>query len=166
MEFGISLDPLLVAQRHALYDSDEEEEEITGTSDVFSVRSPEAATPERQTRTLLIALGAAAVTFARSHLDLSDQPIFRLLSRTSRVVKGQHFPAHGRTELEGDGEEEEVVEVSLAHEAKGKPGGESEEAGRFVVCIHEKALKSEYCNLWAAKVIFVVCTRHSLIPRH
>ncbi len=156
MDFGISLDPLSVTQRHAVYDSDEEEqEEAEGTAENFFIRGTSSSS---ESCTLLIALGQVSVTFVRSFLILEDQPTFLLSSRTSKVVKGLHFPARSH---EGEGGQELPDPVSSVYVARGKQPGSGEE-GLFLVCTHEKVLKSEYCNLWAAKVNLVTdCTINS-----
>lgn len=148
MEFGISLDQLLVAQRHTLYDSDEEEEEVKGADELFSVGLADGPPLAGEKCSLLIALGEAAVTFVRSYLDLQEHPTFNLVSRTSKVLKGLHFPAHGGKE---ESDKESSLAVSSAYVAREKQC-DSKEGGQIMVVTHDKPLKPEYCNLWAAKV--------------
>ena len=142
MEFGISLDPLSVTQRHTLHDSDEEDEARAAVA-AFSI-TPTAGSDG--IGTLLVALGQYGVAFVRSFLNLSGQASFQLTSSSSKVVKGLYFPIHG-----SDSEESLPVSTSMVYEARRK-GSESDNGGQFMVCTHEQPLNSEYCNLWAAEV--------------
>ena len=71
---------------------------------------------------------------------LESTPLCQITSNSSKVVKGKYFP-----NVEKDGSS--VCTVSEVYSAKRKVAG-----SHFLVCIHEKSLKAEYCNLWTAKV--------------
>ena len=135
MEFGLSLDALSVPQRHALYDSDEEEEEekrITSEhSNAFSLAcdSPHAL----RGKTLLLALGTTASVFLRSYLRLREGTVLSLRAE-GRALRGKPFSGWPGKQL--------VVSEALCVEGR-------EEC---VVCVHEKELQLELCSQWVEKV--------------
>ena len=131
MDFGISLDPSSVPQRHALYDSDEEE------GDETEIQQPELvfAPPTQditQSNTLVVAVETTACLFVRSHFMLT--PLCSLEGSTQAVFKGTYFPKSGDKRCV-------VSEVVRAD------GG-----GEVVICLHERSVKSEHINAWAKMV--------------
>lgn len=142
-EFGISLDPAAVTQRHTLYDSDEEEEEIEIASGVFSVNLK--APISGGGVALLVAIGQTAAIFARSYFVLDSEPLCQITSESSKVLAGRYFESRLTAHAKEDARV--TVQVGEVYNAKRKSPG-----APFLVCIFENALKSEYCNLWAAKV--------------
>ena len=136
-DFGISLDASAVAQRHTLYDSDEEEEEI---GDVKSILTISATSAKLDGATLLVAVGQTASIFAKSNFILESDPLY-VISGPDKVL--QHPDAASRKAAD----EKTSVTVSEIFSAKTNVPGSP-----FLVCIHEKPLASEYCNIWCAKV--------------
>ena len=135
----ISLD---VAQRHTLYDSDEEDEVIENAAEIFSVTS-QAKLQELSKPTLLIAVGQTAAIFAKSYLFLEPEPLSVMTTSSQKVFKNRFFAEKAT---------DDVLCVSELYVAKLKSPGNS-----FLVCIHEQPLNSEYCNLWSLKVSWLAC---------
>ena len=133
MEFGLSLDALSVPQRHAFYDSDEEEEEEKRITSQLS--NPFACDPPHALRgkTLLLALGTTASVFLRSYLCLREGTVFSLRAE-GRALRGKPFSG-------GAGEQLVVSEGLCVY-------GREE----CVVCVHEKELQLELCSQWVEKV--------------
>ena len=134
--FGISLDPLAVPQRHALYDSDEEQEgEEAGKqgelSSVFSVRGD--STRPLEGKKLAVAVGSTASVFLRSFLRLREETVLSVHAEGDRVSEGRFFPSAGGSQA-----------VSRLIPVEG--------GGQWVACVHETVLRVELCNLWAEKV--------------
>ena len=138
LDFGISLDAAAVTQRHTLYDSDEEDEEIGDVNSVFSIN---ATTPAKlDGATLLVAVGPTASIFARSYFILESEPLY-LISGSDKVVQRPY------TAIKKDSDDKTTVTISEIFSAKRNTPGSP-----FLVCVHEKPLASEYCNIWCAKV--------------
>ena len=134
--FGISLDPLLVTQRHTLDDSeDEDEEDLQKTPVIFSV----VGMVPNSRGTLLMAVGQTPAVFMRSFLDLEKEAAYVVTTETARVVKNSCFPSPSK--------DLQSVTISEVYAAKRKVAG-----APFLVCVHEKSLKSEYGNMWATTV--------------
>ncbi len=130
MEFGISLDPSSVPQRHALYDSDEEDEQID-TQQADFVFQPSTLDSIHKNNTLVVAIGQTACIFAKSLFTLS--PLSTLEASTRGIFQGTYFPKTGEASCL-------VSELMCADE------------GDAVFCLHENSLKPEHVNAWFKKV--------------
>ena len=137
-DIGIALD---VTQRHALYDSDEEEETEENVSGCFSVSS-ETQLQGLSECTLLIAVGQTAAIFTKSNLILEPEPFSVIAANSLKGLKDKYFAEKGVLE------EGEVLPVSELYRARKK----STNSRPVLVCIHEQSLNSEYCNPWSQKV--------------
>ena len=140
-ELGIFLDPSTVTQRHALYDSDEEEETEENVSGCFST-SAETQLQELSKCTLLIAVGQTAAIFTKSYLVLDPDPCSIITTNSPKALKNKYFAEKGVL-AEG-----EVLPVGELYRVKKK----STSSGPIIICIHEQPLSSEYCNPWSQKV--------------
>lgn len=138
MDFGISLDPLAVPQRHTLYDSESDEEDEQHQNRVEQLRSvftvdkgdkSEALTG----KSLLVGIGTTASVFLRSFVHLQKEPSFSIKGET-KVLAGKHFPS-------GKGKED----ITDFYEEEGA-------AEKWVVFVHEAELRVEYSNVWTEKV--------------
>lgn len=140
MDFGISLDPLAVPQRHTLYDSesDSESEQQQSKADehssVFAVdgRGVIADGKCLTGKTLLVAVGSTASAFVKSFVHLREETLFSVRA-DAEVQRGKLFSS-------GKGEKD----ISLCYEV--------EATAEWVVCAHETELRIEYCNFWTEKV--------------
>lgn len=130
MEFGISLDPSSVPQRHALYDSDEEDEQVD-TQQADFVFQPSTLDSTHKNNTLVVAIGQTACIFAKSVFILS--PLSTLEASTRGIFQGTYFPKTGEASCL-------VSELMCADE------------GDAVFCLHENSLKPEHVNAWFKKV--------------
>lgn len=137
LDFGISLDPSAVTQRHTLYDSDEEETEIENIDEIFSVADSDSQKPGC---TLILTVGQTASIFARSYFELETDPVCKVTSKTPTVIKDKYFPSSS---------DQSTTTISEVYEAKTASGCTDE----YLVCVHERELKSEYLNIWCSKVI-------------
>lgn len=131
MEFGISLDPSSVPQRHDLYDSDEGDEPGDTHQITELTFNPPSLKDIHKNHALVIAIGQIACIFVKSHFVLS--PLCSLEASTQTIFKGMYFPKHG------DG-------LCLVSELLNCDGGDT------VFCIHERWLKPEYVNTWSKQV--------------
>ncbi len=138
MEFGISLDPSSVPQRHALYDSDEEEEQTESLKANFIFQPPPESVQIHKSYSLVVAVGSIPCIFARSHFILS--PLLTLEASTRAIFQGMYFPKSSQ-------------ESCLVSELMNADGGD------VIFCLHEKNLKSEHVNAWSKKV----CLKYTLI---
>lgn len=139
LDFGI----LDVAQRHSLYDSDEEDEVMENPAGIFSISS-QAKLQGLSKPTLLIAVGQTAAIFVKSYLFLEPEPLSVMTTSSQKVFKNRFFAEKAT---------DEVLPVSELYVAKLKSSGNS-----FLVCVHEQPLNSEYCNLWSLKVSWLACS--------
>ena len=156
MEFGLYVDPSSLTQRHALYDSEEEEENGKETVDI--TRSDAGTAPIKEGGTLIVAVGTTASIFVQSYLAVVDGPLCSLVANSPTVFKGKFFPSPRRSHADETKSEDSVC-VSEVFAAKTN----SEEKGSCCVCVHEKNLKPEYCNAWASKV---KCTFQCVFRSH
>ena len=140
-DLGIFLDPSTLTQRHALYDSDEEEEAEENVSGCFSI-SAETQLQGLSECTFLIAVGQTAVIFTKSYLVLDPDPFSIITTNSPKALKNKYFVEKGVL-AEG-----EVLPVSELYRVKKK----TTSSGPIIVCIHEQPLSSEYCNPWSQKV--------------
>ena len=138
LDFGISLDAAAVTQRHTLYDSDEEEEEIGDLNSAFTISATTSA--KLDGATLLVAVGSTASIFARSYFILEPDPLC-LISGSDKVVQQPY------TAIKKSSDDKTTVTVGEIFSAKRSVAGSP-----FLVCTHEKPLASQYCNIWCAKV--------------
>lgn len=142
MDFGISLDPASVTQRHCFEDSDEDEDESARNE------TEQFITPENQSAglapeaNLIIAMGQPASIFARSYLSLDPLPSCRISAHSHTVFKDRYFSSRGHTH--------NVVSEGFDVKCKGS------EIEKFHLCIHENQLNSQHCNSWCTKVIMCV----------
>ena len=138
------LDFFPAPQRHTLYDDEEEEAEgdrLDKKDSLFAVSSSSALL--KRGGAILIAIGKASAVFARSRLVLQTlKPSCILTSNSGDVFKDAYFPA------EKVSRECNEVTVSELYEAKAVA---VEERSAYV-CIHDRELRSECCNVWAEKV--------------
>ena len=145
-EFGISLDASAVTQRHTLYDSDEEENDIKNPEEIFHVTDTSGPTPDKSGCILLITVGQAASIFVRSYCVVDDTPVSRITSAQPTVIKDKYFSDNG-------GDSDQSVTISEVYSPKTTDGCD----GKYFVCVQEKQLKSEYLNIWCSKVRTVQC---------
>lgn len=139
MDFGISLDPLAVPQRHTLYDSESDEEDEQHQNRIDQLRSVFTVDKREKSevltgKSLLVGIGTTAAVFVRSFLHLRKEPSFSVKGDTGSVLAGKHFPM---------GKDKE--DVTVVYEVEGA-------AGKWVVCVHEGELRVEYSNFWTEKV--------------
>lgn len=139
MDFGISLDPLAVPQRHTLYDSESDEEDEQHQNRVDQLRSVFAVDKREKSealtgKSLLVGIGTTASVFLRSFVHLQQEPSFSVKSETGKVLAGKHFPS---------GKDKEDITVFYGVEGA---------AEKWVVCVHEVELRVEYSNVWTEKV--------------
>ena len=143
MDFGISLDPSSVVQRHSLEDSDEEEDEsetVGNATETFTV--PNRRDQLDPAGKLIIAIGQPAVIFIKSYLDLEPLPSYTISTKTLTAFKDKHFSS-------GTHHQDDTYTVSEGSDAK-RTGSD---VGRCLVCTHQQPLNSKYCNLWCSKVM-------------
>lgn len=152
MDFGISLDPSLVTQRHSLEDSsDEENVENTRDYDIsktFCISNHEYLSKGPN---LIIAVGQAPSIFVKSHFKLDSLPLSRITANSAAVFRDKHFPADTHN---SDCIVSEMFDISSKDSITEK----------FTLFIHEQQLKSQYCNVWCAKVRVCVCVCVFLPP--
>ena len=137
MEFGISLDPLAVVQRHALYDSESDEEseqQPQESSEVFTFDGRGKRGDILKGKTLLVAVGGSASVFVRSFVRLREEPLLSLQADVGRVEKGSHFPKGNA-----------IKEITVFRD--------TEENTELLICTHPTELTIEFCNKWTEKVI-------------
>ena len=145
MEFGLSLDPLAVPQRHTLYDSESEEEtEPQPQSELDSAlvvdgRSTNFEEGFLAGKRLLVAVGSSASVFVRSFIRLRGESLCSVRADAAKVQKGKHFSSGNGTE-----------EITQFHEVEGNT--------EWAVCYHDTELRLEYCNLWTEKVPVTLST--------
>jgi hypothetical protein len=134
MDFGISLDPLAVSQRHALYDSDseDEEDESQRPADSGGKRSSDFLTG----RPLLIGVGSTASLFVRSFVCLGDAPSLSLPSEPVARGKGSQF----------------VDDRRGPHEVAAVEFYVAEGNGEWVASVQPALQRAEYSNRWTEKV--------------
>ena len=139
-EFGITLDSSRVPWRHALYDSEDEEDEHTNSKDlfyfdvVFEGKKFDAAT-------LIVCVGTLASDFAVSHLlQRGTQPSYTLCTNIRSAV----YPRYSEVPEKGEGDKV----VSSFYEQR--------EDGNRVVVVHSKELKRGMEMAWAEKVRYTV----------
>lgn len=147
MEFGLYVDPIVLTQRHTLYDSDEEESETEKTEVTITASQSDSKVPISEGGTLLVAVGLTASIFAKSYPHLVDRPSCSIVANSQTVFQGKYFPPKGRETAEKV--RDDVVHLSEVYAVKSEASGEG---GNCFVCAHEKPLKPEYCNTWASKV--------------
>ena len=139
MEFGLSLDPLAVSQRHTLYDSESEEEtEPQSQSELDSAFVVDGRSTNFEERflagkRLFVAVGSSASVFVRSFIRLREESLCSVRADAAKVQKGKHFSSGNGTE-----------EITQFHEVEGNT--------EWAVCYHDTELRLEYCNLWTEKV--------------
>lgn len=145
MAFGLYVDPIVLTQRHALYDSDEEESE--NEKEAVAITVTDAKLPVAEGGTLIVAVGLTASIFVQSYPVLEDGPTCKIVADSQTVFKGKYFPS--RSQAEKKTENEELVCLSNVYAVK---SDSTRDGGSCYVCVHEKALKPEFCNNWASKV--------------
>ncbi len=145
MDFGISLDPSSVSQRHCLEDSDEEDEDSKESETAGNVGEAFKLPDQREqlppAANLIIAIGHPAVVFTKIYLDLEALPSCTISTDVLTVFKDKHFTT-------GSYHQGDEYIVSEGFEIK-CTGSDLE---RYLLCTHEQLLNSQYCNLWCSKV--------------
>ena len=138
MDFGISLDPSSVAQRHCLEDSDEEEEDDIKSggneADIFTL--PETCNLGPGVNIVIFTIGLPASIFIKSYLN-ELIPSFKITTNFPTVFKDKFFTTSTPQTVD------EVFEVQ-------SKGEKSEE--KFLVCVHKQQLTPQHCNLWCNSV--------------
>lgn len=139
MDFGISLDPLAVPQRHTLYDSESDEEDEHHHDRIGQLRSAFAVGKREKSelltrKYLLIGIGTTASVFVRSFVHLRKETLFSLQAETEDVLASKQFPSGKSRE-----------DITVFYEVEGA-------AEKWVVCAHEAELRVEYSNFWTEKV--------------
>lgn len=152
MAFGLYVDPIVLTQRHTLYDSDEEENDSEQPEVAITASLSDSKVPISEGGTLLVAVGLTASIFAKSYPLLVEQLSCSIVANSQTVLQGKYFPPKGRETAEKV--RDDVVCLSEVYAVKSEAGGEG---GNCFVCAHEKPLKPEYCNVWASKVHVHVC---------
>lgn len=139
-EFGITLDSSRVPWRHALYDSEDEEDDHPNSKDpfyfdgVFERKKFDAAS-------LIVCVGTLASDFALSHLlQRGTQPSYTLCTS----IRSSVYPRYSEVPEKGEGDKA----VSSFYEQ----GGD----GNRVVVVHSKELKRGMEMAWAEKVRYTV----------
>lgn len=133
MDFG---DP--VPLRHALYDSESEEEsegEHVSESEAFTIDRPCEDSSFLAGRRLLVALGSTAAAFAKSFVRLREEPFLSIQADVIKVKRGTNVPR-------GKG----VKDITHFHYTE-------REDSKWAVCAHSTELQVEYCNNWTEKVV-------------
>ena len=134
MDFGISLDPLAVPQRHTLDDSESDEEseqQLQVETEVFTVGECGKNKPSLEGKAVLVGVGGTASLFLRSFLSLREEPAFSL--RTEADKTQEVFIGKGT-----------LRDVTAFHDVEG--------ASSCIACVHGAELRLEYCNHWTEKV--------------
>lgn len=148
MEFGLYVDPVVLTQRHTLYDSDEEEAENEEEKVTISITDSEVSVVEGGV--LLVGVGLTASIFAQSYPILAEGATCSILANSKAVLKDTYFPASGTGHAVGKKtvcDDTFCLSEVFAVQSEGTGDG-----GNSFVCVHEKPLKPEYCNTWASKV--------------
>ena len=142
------VDPVVLTQRHTLYDSDEEETDTVKDKVTISLTSPSnSGAPINEGGTLLVAVGSTASIFAKSYPLLVADSNCIIVANSQTVFQGRHFPPRGRET--GEKMCDDAVHLSEVYAVRSKASGGR---GSCFVCVHENPLKPDYCNTWAAKV--------------
>ena len=151
MDFGISLDPLAVSERHALFDSDSDEEEDENQQPHEPLGEPDDSGGQRQSsdfltgKTLIIGIGSTGSVFVRSFVRLGDAPSLSIPAEA--VVGKRKRDVHDRRGPH------EISAVEFYEAAEGKD--------ECVVSVQPKLQRVEYSNHWTEKVICVSCVYES-----
>ena len=132
LDFGISLDPSAVLQRHSLQDSDDEEEE----RQIELIAIP--FTPAARRSRVIFAFGTAASIFTNSYFTIHDAPTYQIRSDCITVYKEKSFPSCKKEKPVLS----EVFDVHCTNES-------------FSLCVHVSELKSIYCQSWCSLVGFL-----------
>lgn len=143
MDFGV--DPSSAILRHCLEDSDEEEEDISDSDNERTFLTPDQDGEPSPGANLILAIGQPASIFVRSFLSLDPLPSCRITVPSPTVFKDRYFP----TGRQPDGHKHTVSEGFRVKNADST-------SERFLLCIHEQQLNSQYCNLWYTKVRHVI----------
>ena len=149
MAFGLYVDPIVLSQRHTLYDSDEEAE--NEKENEISITVTDAKQPVTEGGILLVAVGLTASIFAQSYPVLVDGPTCSILADSQTVFKDKYFPSRAKAESKLD--PDDLVCLSEMYAVK---SDSSVDRGNCFVCVHKQPLKPEHCNSWASKVHVLV----------
>lgn len=140
MDFGISLDPLAVPQRHTLYDSESDEErekQHQNEREAFAVCENESGGASLTGKVILVGVGSTASIFVQSFVSLREEQAFSLKADIDKVQKGRGF-------LPG---KEAVRDVTVFHCLT--------DTSSWLACLHATELGAEFCNRWTEKVIVI-----------
>lgn len=128
-DFGITLDPTSILQRHSLEDSDDEDAEKNAEFAIVP------GTPSVSSSKVIFAFGTAASVFASSYFKLENLPAQQIKSGHITVYKDKSFPTTGKENPVVS----EVYNVECSKET-------------CSLCIHKSELKSVYCQEWCSLV--------------
>lgn len=146
MEFGLYVDPAVVTQRHALYDSDEEDVETE--KEEINISFSDCRSSIAEGGTLLIAVGLTTSIFVQSYPVLESESCCSILANSETIFKDKYFPSGSQ---ERKGSRDDLTRLSEVYGVKNGASG-TRSRGNCFVCVHEKPLKADYCNMWASKV--------------
>ena len=136
LDYGISLDPLAVPQRHFLEEDSDGEEEIKVEPELTFPATAELG----RSSNVILAIGLAASIFTRSFLNtLHDSP-YQILSDSVEVFKDKSFPTSSD-------------KVKDYHKVSEIFGLESKGGKTYSLCVQELQVKSQHCHNWCSKVI-------------
>ena len=138
LQFGLSLDPYSIPQRHCFYDSDEEEQD--SNQEFISI----SGNPQCITNLLIISTSKIAGAFLKSHVMLNPlDPVSVITCRQPvKTLKGRCFYGNKERDM-GDIDEEQVKLAELYETA-----GQSDVS----VCVMTDNLKEDFCNELSRKV--------------
>lgn len=148
MEFGLYVDPVVLTQRHTLYDSDEEEAENEEEKVTISITDLDVSVTDGGV--LLVAVGLTASIFAQSYPMLMEGATCSIVANSKTVLKDMYFPAGGAGHV---GKKTVCDDLFCLSEVFAVQSEGTGDRGSSLVCVHEKPLKPEYCNSWASKVL-------------
>ena len=140
LQFGLSLDPSVVPQRHCFYDSDEEDAESDADGGNAHLLTFSGAKNSFKTPLLLVCTSPVSSAFARCFFSVKKER-FAAISCTSasEALQGRYFSAPRPPDRPS---EAELVTTFLNSEGEAA-----------VVCAQEQQLKIELCNAWAEMVM-------------
>ena len=138
LQFGLSLDPYSIPQRHCFYDSDEEEQD--SNQEFISI----SGNPQRITNLLIISTTKIAGAFFKSHLMLNPlNPVSVITCRQPvQTLKGRCF--YDNKERDMSDKDEEQVKLAELYETAGQSD--------ISVCVMTDNLKEDFCNELSRKV--------------
>jgi hypothetical protein len=140
LEFGLSLDPYSVPQRHCFYDSDDEEDEGEGDGldCTFVSMSPNVSDP---IKLLIVCTSEITGAFIKTHVML-DHPPLSILNCNTKPSK-----ALKRCLFQSEDSDKDTIPYKL-----GEMYSVTSHSNTLVYfCLDY--LKEDYCNEWSRKII-------------